>query len=994
MGSRLVLVAMYAVVFATGLTGLVYQVAWQKYLSRLLGSDSIATAIILATFLGGLSLGYYLCGQLTVRVRNPFRGYALLEGVIGLWCLAFPWIFELTETLVRGWSFAPPLWIIVQGLFCCALLIGVPTVCMGGTIPFLTIALSRSLGEATRVHARVYAINTAGAFVGTLLAGFYLIPEYGLPATVTGTALLNVFAFLFFFLLSTEKTGWMHAPRQQEQPEEKDMPTGDGRHHSPLTLYAIAFLSGFYVMTLENVLIRITNLSLGSSSYSFSLIVAAFILAIAIGSHLVGRLRRLPLTLLFGNQLVIAVLLLLVFLTLDSWPYWAHLMRVAFQANVAGLWLYYVVAFVVLLALLVVPVGLMGATVPITFHEIKRDLPHVGRHSGLLFSCNTLGCLTGSLIGGIALYYFMDSNGVFLSALFLAVFSAMLAARPLGRGWLVCGGGVALLIAAIGLHPDSFDKSRFMIGTFRLHEPVVDSFAGPSAFYRSFFANETLLFYRDGVSNTVAVTSAVSDDGRGEPYRSIIVNGKSDSSTHWDSHTLKLLAHLPVLFCKHDPKKVMVVGLGTGVTAGELSLHPSIEQIEVAEISPTVIEALPLFAEFTHEIHRNPRLILHQGDAFRVIGRSTEQWDVIISEPSNPWVTGVDMLFTDRFYQQVQPHLTEGGIFLQWVQIYNTAPEVLGMVIRTISDQFRFVRVFAANSGDLLLLAAQHDLSAADIHRAEALWQGNPAVRASLTEVGIASIEELLLREIWSPDYIRENFAQHQVQTMDNPRLHYLAGRHFFLGSHIGLRSLFTTKTAAYWPSYALAKRYPDWANRCLDEAFLNQAVAGLTHSSLLVPMDNIAEAAVQKSMAVPNCSGAHSFTGPANEATRSMLRLITGHGASKEDWQTAGLGDKQRPQQAAALIEVVQRSRNWIATYSMDGLFALLESGVQESATAEEKTWFLLQHARLRMADGASAGEIRTLLAKAPRDTRGAVVIHPLDRQFLEEVERFSGSL
>jgi predicted membrane-bound spermidine synthase len=992
MYSKIVLGIVYAVIFTTGFTGLVYQVAWQKYLSRLLGSDSIATAIILATFLGGLSMGYFLCGQMTVRTRNHFRGYALLEGIIGLWCLLFPRIFDLTDQLTRGWSFSPPFWIILQGLVCCTLLIGIPTICMGGTIPFLTSGLSRSLGEATRVHAHVYAINTAGAFLGTLLAGFYLIPEYGLPLTVKGTACLNFGACLFFFLLAS----WTRVDgnRSVSVPMQgkKDSPPVPSLRHRPAMLYAIAFLSGFYVMTLENVLIRITNLSLGGSSYSFSLIVAAFILAIAVGSHMVGRLRDLPGNLLFLNQLGIAVLLLLVFATLDTWPYWAHLLRITFQANMAGFWAYYAAAFLALLLLLVVPVGLMGATVPITFHEVKRDLANVGRHSGLLFSCNTLGNLTGSLVGGIGFYYFMDNNGVFLSALLLAVISTILAARPLGRNYLLGSGAIAALALSVGLSTRTYDKSNFMIGTFRIREPVVDSFSGPTAFFKSYFQNEELLFYRDGVANTVAVTNQEDDSGNNRQSRSIIVNGKSDSSTRWDIHTLKLLAHMPALFCGHTAKKAMVIGLGTGVTAGELSLHPGIEQIEVAEISPTVIEALPLFGDFTHNVHHNPKVTIHLGDAFRVIGRSDKKWDIIISEPSNPWVTGVDLLFTDRFYQQAKSHLTEGGVFLQWVQIYNTAPEVLGMVMRTISEKFGYVRVFAANAGDLLLLASEHDLSSSDILRAETMWRDNQELSASLADIGITSMDALLLREIWSPAYVKENFRQYDLQSMDNPRLHYLAGKNFFLGSQMKLRSLLEARTAAYWPSYAMAKHYPDWRERCIDDSSLRAIVDGLTNITLHEDLATLADATALKTMATANCStAALMFAGPDYHKTHAILRVMAGQSSGREDWQILDLGEKSLHQRAEALIATLARSRNWIAAYPIDGLLALLARGFQESVTVEEQNWFLLQNAMLRISDGSSVGEIRDLLTTAHRDQEGQVLINTGEQKLLQEIERFT---
>lgn len=995
MYSKIVLSIVYTVIFTTGLTGLVYQVAWQKYLSRLLGSDSIATAIILATFLGGLSVGYFLCGQMTVRVRNHFRGYALLEGIIGLWCLFFPSIFDLTENLTRGWSFEPPFWIILQGLVCCTLLIGIPTACMGGTIPFLTSGLSRSLGEATRVHAHVYAINTAGAFLGTLLAGFYLIPEYGLPLTVKGIACLNFCACLFFYLLASwQRVDSVRSARDPIQ-HKQEKPAVPSLRHRPTILYAIAFMSGFYVMTLENVLIRITNLSLGSSSYSFSLIVAAFILAIAIGSHMVGRLRDLPLNLLFLNQFGIAALLLLVFMTLDTWPYWAHLIRIAFQSNMVGFWAYYAAAFLALLLLLVLPVGLMGATVPITFHEVKRDLANVGRHSGLLFSCNTLGNLTGSLVGGIGLYFFMDNNGVFLSALLLAGVSAMLAARPLGRNYLLCSGVTAALALSIGLFTKTYDKSNFMIGTFRLQEPLIDTFSGPTSFFKSYFQNKELLFYRDGVSNTVAVTKQDDDSRNNLQSRSIIVNGKSDSSTRWDIHTLKLLAHMPAIFCGHVPKKAMVIGLGTGVTAGELSLHPAIEQIEVAEISPTVIEALPLFADFTHNVHHNPKVTIHLGDAFRIIGRSNKKWDIIISEPSNPWVTGVDLLFTDRFYEQVQSHLTEGGVFLQWVQIYNTAPEVLGMVMRTIGEKFAFVRVFAANAGDLLLLASEHDLSPSDILRAETLWRDNQELSASLADIDITSMDALLLREIWSPAYVKENFRQYSLQSMDNPRLHYLAGKNFFLGRQMQIRSLLTARTTAYWSSYAMAKRYADWQEHCFDGNSLRQIIDGLTHTSPQEDLTTIADAAALKTMATPNCSAdTLMFTGPNYSKAHALLRIMAGQSISQEDWEIWDLGEKSLRQRGETLIAILERSRNWIAAYPINGLLMILESGFQESITAEEKNWFLLQNALLRISDGCSVTEIRNLLARAHRSQDGRVLVNTGEQKMLQEIEHFTQSL
>ncbi|MEI7671664.1 MAG: hypothetical protein WCK00_06080, partial [Deltaproteobacteria bacterium] len=528
----------YGVIFLTGAAGLIYQVTWQKYLSRMLGADSIATAIILATFLGGLSLGYLLCGRFSTRIKHPLRGFALLEGTIGIWCLAFPQFFAAIDGLTRSWSFSPPGWIILQGGLCSALLIGVPTLCMGGTVPLLTRGISRNLQEATAVHATIYSINTAGAVLGALLAGFYLIPRFGLPVTVRGTALVNLGAALFFLLI---------AARVKPQPVEENIPvsvddTEQGARQFPApVLYIIAFASGFYVMLLENVLIRFTNFSMGSSSYSFSLIVAVFILSIALGSFIVGRLPQVNASLLFWNQLLIGVLLLLVYLSLDTWPYWAHVIRIGFQPNSVGFWQYYASVFIVLTGVLILPVGCMGATIPLAFHELKRELHTVGKHSGQLLSWNTIGNLTGSILGGVVFYYFLNNQRIFLVAVLLAAYSVCLIARYLAtRMYLFAGGLLAVLALCFMVFTPFYDQNHFMIGTFVKQQMLGYSLNGPNSFFENSNRGSKLLFYDDDPVSTVGVL----DSGVKPPFKknnlSIMVNGKSDSATTGDIYTIKL----------------------------------------------------------------------------------------------------------------------------------------------------------------------------------------------------------------------------------------------------------------------------------------------------------------------------------------------------------------------------------------------------------------------------------------------------------------------
>ncbi|EEF57050.1 fused MFS/spermidine synthase [Pedosphaera parvula] len=800
----------YLLVFATGAAGLIYQVVWQRYLSRLLGGDSMATAIILAVFLGGLSLGYYLCGKLSVRFKYSLRGYAYLEIIIGVWGLLFPSLFALVESGTRSWNFAPPLGMIFEGGISAVLLMGVPTLCMGGTIPFLTRALSQSLSEATRVHASVYAINTVGAFAGTLAAGYILIYRLGLSGTLYRTALLNFAAALFFFALSfLIKSG---VPEQGDNAGKLEQMMSDDESSGrfpPTILYLIAFLSGFYVMTLENVLIRITNLSIGSSSYSFSLIVAVFVLCIAIGSYVVGRLKRLSRTLLFYNQMALALSLVLLFVTLDKWPYFGHLIRISFQSNMAGFWLYQVAVLLALLAVLLVPVALIGATVPLAFHELKRDLPKVGLHSGKLFSCNATGCMIGSVIGGLLLYYVFNNDQVFLAALLLVVISFILSALPLSRLHRLASIFFGLVAVGFVWLKPCYENHRFAFGTYRLRSPLVFSFGGPGMFYDDFYARRKILFYKDGPAGTVSVIENAkppgfpqpsepsiplfippADETNGNPIRerrllSIAVNGKSDSNVVYDRETLKLLAHIPALWAEKK-ENAIVIGLGTGVTPGELSLYPEMKKIVVAEISPTVISALPQFEEATHAIHKDPRFETRTGDAFRVLGRSREKWDIIISEPSNPWITGADQLFTREFYRMVRQHLADTGVFMQWAQGYSINTETFGIILTTVRSEFKNCYIFQGTEGDFLILATPKPLTKADRERAESVLNSHESVKRSLADIRINNTSDILDRERPGLTMLAPQLATFGMETQDHPRIHYLSGETLFTGEAIG----------------------------------------------------------------------------------------------------------------------------------------------------------------------------------------------------------------
>lgn len=980
----IIFIIVYFFIFATGFAGLVYEVTWQKYLSRLFGSDIIATAIILATFLGGLSLGYFLCGKASIRIKNHFRVYAVLEGIIFLWCLFFPEIFKGVDSLTRYWRFSPVWVMLVQGFICAAMLIAIPTICMGGTIPILTRAISKNIIEATGIHAKIYSINTFGAFLGTLSAGFYLIPKFGLPDTMIRASMLNFGALITFYLLYLFKPRLLNEKFKDEISEA--VPTlSFSLRYPKYTLYGIAFLSGFYVMTLENVLIRIANLSIGSSSYTFSIIVAVFILSIAIGSLLVGIIKKLPKYLLFWNQFLIALLLLILFLSLDKWPYYAHLIRIIFQANIVGFWFFYGTIFAVLTTALIIPVALMGTTIPIAFHELKQDIKNIGKNSGALFSFNTLGNLTGSLVGGIILFYFLNIKDIFLLAGLFAGFSAILGIWPFSKRY---GIGISVLFLTIFIFAWRFfpyNINNFAIGTFQNKTPFPYSLNGPKAFFKEFNKNRSLIFYKDDPTCSVSVVEGKKIESFGKKPLSIIVNGKSDSSTIGDIYTLKLSAHLPSLLAR-DRKKVMVIGLGTGVTAGELSLYPDIERIDVAEISPAVVKALPYFQEANHYIHNDPRFRVHLGDAFRVLGRSTEKWDIIISEPSNPWVSGVDLLFTKEFYKMVKEHLTENGIFLQWVQLYSTNPRMAGMMVNTVKDGFRECHVFIANPLDMLIVARDECFTPEDIKRAEETFKRTESVKASLSEININSIDCILIRQIWTSSYISDYFSDLGVQTMDQPYLHYLAGKLNFMGAIVPNAFILNNSTSSYFQEYLLGIKYRNWE----DIVFTKDMFAILYNSLKDKVSENILPMA--DSLKLKAYLGNPSeFPLSEEEKKRFKIEIIPfvmGKSVNEKDWDSLGMEKSSFRGKAEVLVDSVYTFRNWIIPYPVDGLKAILQEGIKNGRDDYEKNWCTVQLVLLFISEKVDKEIITNFVNQLIKDRGGRIILKEEDTALLQMLE------
>jgi spermidine synthase len=465
-----------------------------------------------------------------------------------------------------------------------------------------------------------------------------------------------------------------------------------------------------------------------------------------------------------------------------------------------------------------------------------------------------------------------------------------------------------------------------------------------------------------------------------------MVNGKSDSSTSADVYTLKLLSHLPALL-SGSRKQAMVIGLGTGVTASELGLYADIERIDIAEISPAVIEALPLFHEFTNNLHKDPRVNVELGDAFRVLGRSDRQWNLIVSEPSNPWVSGVDLLFTQEFYRLVKEHLAIDGILAQWFHLYAADSQMVAMVLNTLQQEFQYCRGFLANPGDLIILASNSPIPPKRLVKAEAFIQQNPRVKASLDLINLGSLNALLSREIWSPSYIRASFSEAGLQTMDNPRLHYIAGKQFFMGSLVSQEMLFNAATAKFSSEYLLVNKSPDWQKSPLTPAQFDSFLLASEDSLLdtLLPAYNafVLKAHLANPELFPLDDNRQEQFRP------DLVHLISRVPESEDLWKAAGLQDASVREKASILLQHVQQTRSWIVPYPLHGLKALLESGLSEDLDAYDHNWCTLQLALLLAEEYRDQAQAAMILQQLITDANGLPLLAEADSELAANVNR-----
>jgi spermidine synthase len=790
--------------FLSGASGLVFEMVWTRGLTLVFGSTTLAISTVLTAFMGGLGLGSALAGKTSDRIRDPLRAYALAELGVGLYALALPlvlarypalnsWLWasfgdaghgpgttSVLASSAPGWNYAV---LSTLRFLASAGLLLLPTTLMGATLPLLgRYLLSRpsEMGGLGRRMGSLYAVNLFGAVAGAFFAGFVFLPLLGVRQTNFVAAGINLTLAATVLLARPLLYRLDRRPSLDALAEQMGLaPAPAGPAPAELTASARRLvlagfaLSGLSAMTLQVLWTRALAVVLGSSIFSFTLILLAFLVGLGSGSAVFGRLAdrtSRPVRALATLHLGIAAAVGLSYLITDELPF---LFAWLVSSTRAGVDAIQVCQFVAACATVLPATFLMGGVFPLSIRVLAARFDRVGTDLGRAYGINTLGAIAGSFLSGFVVLPLLGlQRGIYAAALVGLLLAAALfgVAPALTRRQRLVGAGMAAALAVTGALLPRWNLINFSVGFFRVS--IAKDYIERRAQRRGWEKPE-LVFYEDGVATTVSV------DRWGKTF-SLKNNGKVDASSEADMPTQIAVGLLPLLLYPHDvaqrPPRVALVGFGSGATAGSITQFP-IASLEVVELEPAVYRASRFFEAVNRRPLTDPRVRARIGDGRNFLTQRRDPFDVIVSQPSNPWITGVSNLFTREYFQAVKTRLAPGGIFCQWAQLYELAPWNVKSIYRTLRAEFAHVLVFSPEdlSSDTILIASNSPLRL-DRRRVEQRL-ADPTTGAEARRAGLASAHDVFAHLLLGPEEVESFSAGAELNTDDNARIEFSAPR-------------------------------------------------------------------------------------------------------------------------------------------------------------------------------------------------------------------------
>ena len=728
----------------SGFSGLIYESIWSHYLKLFLGHAAYAQSLVLVIFMGGMALGAWIAGRYSLRWRNLLLVYAAIEGLIGVGGLLFHGMFthfvdlaytRVLPTLESAYTIQAFKW------GSAGLMILPQSVLLGMTFPAMSAGLIRRYPENPGASlALLYFVNSLGAAFGVLTSGFVLISLVGLPGTILTAAIMNVSLAVVVWLVVRGRPATADLP----PPVSADtQATGLGR-----LLLGVALATGAASFIYEIGWIRMLNLVLGTSTHAFEIMLSAFIFGLAFGGWWIrGRIDRLVNDLQF-LAMVQVIMGLLALLTLPLYDYSFGFMRwllTVLTKTDGGYTVFNIASHAIALALMLPATFCAGMTLPLITRALMRR--GLGEASvGRVYAANTLGAILGVLLAvHVGLSYFGLKNTLVMGAAIDIIAGLVL----YWHGWRTAGlkrpiavsvlGAGAVLATIFGV---SLDHYKMASGVYRLGE---------------LFSSQDieLLYHRDGKTATI-------DLFRDRNYMTVRTNGKSDAQVNLtpgeapspDEPAFELAGIVP-LALHPSPRSAAVIGVGSGLTTQMLLDAPWITRVDTIEIEPAMVQAAHGFRPRVDAIFNDPRSHIHIEDAKTYFSVNPRRYDIIVSQPSNPWVSGVANLFSDEFYRVIKGRLNAGGLLVQWMQLYEIGTDQVASVVKALAPHFADYAIYAPTSLDILLVATTDDRVPDQNARIFTV----PALASELKRLGIGSPADLELRRMGRKTLLQPLFA-------------------------------------------------------------------------------------------------------------------------------------------------------------------------------------------------------------------------------------------
>jgi spermidine synthase len=700
-------------VFCSGASALVFQIAWMRELRLIFGGTTAATAAVLAIFMAGLGMGSAMLGKQADRVASPMKMYGLLEVAIALSTALTPLLIEGASTfyLRMGGQESLGIWgATIVRIALATAVIALPTFLMGGTLPALVRAVTPSNDVNRRALALMYGSNTLGAVFGAAITTFFALVQFGTRATLWSGCALGLVVGLIAIRWSQSLRSIPNdanaalAPNQGSRRIETADATSSGQTSGqPLLVYAIAAVLGFTFFALELVWYRMLGPILGGTAFTFGLILCVALFGIGAGGlayQLVFRRLQPSWSALAVTCGCEALLIILPYALGDRLAFsaaWATQDARSFSSLILS-WSY-ITAIVILPAAFV-----SGLQFPLLTALLGQGRHTVSRHLGMTYAWNTLGAIVGSLVAGFGAMPMLSAPGLWraiamvLAALSLAVLAA--AAERGRRGTIAVG--VLLLATGVGLWSPG-PQAAWRHGGIGAGRALVPLRSEPNRIRQ--WANEkqhVTLWEADGIECSVAL--------HGQDGIAFVVNGKSDGNALVDAPTQIGVAILGAVL-HPDPRTGLVIGLGTGESAGWLAELRGMEQVDVVELEPAIDEMARRANQLNWDVLRHPRVRRLYNDGREFIFASDKHYDVIISEPSNPYRAGIAALYTSEFYRAARERLNPGGVFVQFLQAYEVDEQTVDTVLATVRSAFPHVEVWQTLGADLQLVCSDRPIT-------------------------------------------------------------------------------------------------------------------------------------------------------------------------------------------------------------------------------------------------------------------------------------------